>query len=103
MGQPLFLAENFFSVAMFPGHVVTSANAAAPGQEVFRVGTARRSVLNGFRNADPSLLLVAQVELDRIREADTLVIDRNSDVIGRDLQLEVSSDFYITSQIMIAE
>ena len=92
MGQPLFLAENFFSVQQFPAHVLTSAVPEAVGQEVFRIGTARRSVLNGFRNADPSLSLSCTVACDRIREADTLVMDRNSDIIGRAMSLDVSSE-----------
>ena len=100
MGQPLFLAENFYNTQQFPAHVLVSGapGGAAPGQEVFRVGTARRSILNGFRNADPSLTLSAQVNLGRIRSADCLVIDRNSDILGRDINVVCSSDALATVQ-----
>ena len=103
MGQPLFLAENFFNVQQFSKHVVVSANTEAVGQEVFHVGTARRSILNRFRNADPSLLLQATVQTDRIREADCLVMDRNSDLVGRRILLEVSSDTGASKQTIIDE
>ena len=91
MGQPLFLAENFFNVAQFPAHVVTSIQPEAVGQEVFRIGVARRSVLNRFRNADSSLTMAAKVVTDRVREADVLIMDRNSDIIGRNFFLEVGT------------
>ena len=87
---PLFLAENFYSAAQFPGHVLEGGGAAV-GQEVFRIGTARRSVLNGFRKADPATSIVIDLTCDRIRTADTLVLDRNSDMVGRLLTLDVFS------------
>ena len=103
MGQPLFLSENFYSTQQFPNHVLTSLNPTAPNQQVFRVGTARRSILNGFRNADPSLQLRMDLTCDRIREADTLILDRNADLLGREFQLQVSSDGFATVQVVIFE
>ena len=103
MGQPLFLAENFFSVQQFPFHAVSSPNTTALGQEAFRVGTARRSPLNGTRNEDPSLQLLVIVECDRIREADTIVFDRNADIIPRNLALHVSSDNFTTFQVVFSD
>ena len=91
MGQPLFLSENFFSTQQFPKHTVTSLNATAPGQQAFRIGTARRSILSVMRNETPSEPLVVDVFCDRIREADTLIIDRNSDVGTRLVTLDVYS------------
>ena len=88
MGQPLFLAENFYSVAQFPSHTIAANQTTAPGQEAFRVGTARRSILNGCRNEDPSLQLILDVAGSRLRSADVLVIDRNADVSGRTIFLE---------------
>ena len=103
MGQPLFLAENFYNVAQFPAHVVTSTQPEAAGQEVFRVGVARRSVLNRFRLDNPSLDLVANVLLDRIRSADTLIIDRNSDIVGKEVKLFVTSDGFNTVETVIED
>ena len=98
MGQPLFLAENFFNVAQFPGHTISSVQTPAAGQEAFRVGTARRSVLNVTRNDDPTLQLLVIAETDRLREADTLILDRNHDVFDRSVALHVSSDNFTTFQ-----
>ena len=92
MGQPLFLAENFYNVSQFPAHTIVSAFATAPDQEAFRVGTARRSILNGTRNADPTNSLIVDVTADRIREADIIVFDRNSDIAGKTVTLDVSSE-----------
>ena len=98
MGQPLFLAENFFNVQQFRSHVVSSSSgAAALGQELFRVGVARRSVLNVFRLEDPTQTIEVRVDCDRVREADILIFDRNSDLQGRDITLDVSSDDFVTS------
>ena len=103
MGQPLFLAENFFNVAQFPSHNVTSSNTEAAGQEAFRVGVARRSVLSITRNEDPTLGLSITVEVDRVREADTLVLDRNADIVGKRMRLFVSTDNFQTFHEAIDE
>ena len=94
MGQPLFLAENFFNTQQFPTHIVETltGRTEAVGQEAFHVGTARRSVLNGFRNENPALSLIATVTCDRVREADCIVLDRNSDLIGHTFSLQISNN-----------
>jgi hypothetical protein len=95
MGKPRFLAENFFSVAQFPLHVV-SASAPVAGNEAFRVGTARRGSLNFYARNPPTAEAVVNVTLDRVRSADMCIIDRNSALAGRQLLLEVSSDNFAT-------
>ena len=87
MGAPLFLAENFFNVQQFPDHIVTSTAAAQVGNEAFRVGNARRSVLSRFRLADPTVAMTLRVTLPRARAADTLVIDRNASIANRQVTL----------------
>lgn len=93
MGAPLFLAENFFNTIQFPNNEISTASNAA-GQEVFRIGTARRSTLNRFRSAIPANTLDAVVtfEPDRVRSADTLIVDRNADIVGRTIRLRVITD-----------
>ena len=88
---PLFLSENFYNIMQFPNRRLDAGSPSAPGFEPFRMGTARRSVLNGFRNADPSIVMFADLNLDRVRSADTIIFDRSSDIIGRLITLDVFS------------
>ena len=87
MRHVVFLAENFLNVTQFPGHVITM-NPTNP--EAFRVGSSRRSLTSRVQNDSPTSVLDIRIELDRVREADTLIIDRNSDIAGRNVLLQVS-------------
>ena len=104
MGQPLFLAENFYNVTQFADHDVNAGgDLSGVRQEVFRVGTARRSVLDVHRNDDPSTDLRNIVSMPRDRSADTLIIDRNSDVIGRTVELEAITNPGDPGQVVFSE
>ena len=95
------LAENFFSTAQFTRHVLADV-APAVDHGVFRVGTARRGEQN-FAQRDSASDQILSVATDRVRTADTLVIDRNSDIAGRsNFRLQISSDSALTLNDIIA-
>lgn len=78
MSHVAFLAENFFNVIQFPLHTVTGLGDGLG--EVFRVGASRRSATNAL--SLPAGGGLVQVACDRVREADTLILDRNTSTLG---------------------
>ena len=88
MGKPRLLAENFWSIAQFPGHSISTALYA----DSYKLGTARRGALNTISPLNPTNILTVDLTLDRVRLADTLVLDRNSVAAGRRFQLVAKSD-----------
>lgn len=95
MGRPRFLAENFFNEIMFPGHVLVGSHEIA-GNEVFRIGAARRAARNFWTGGATNTEYTATVTCDRTRAADMVVIDRNSNLAGHELLVEASNDNFST-------
>lgn len=94
--MPRILAENFFSLTAYPGHVVSASEELA-GTEAFRVGTGRRhSLTNRWMPSTANVESWIQVTCDQVRAADMIAIDRGHNLAGRTLDLRVSDDGFAT-------
>jgi hypothetical protein len=83
---PLFLTENLFNVRQFPSHLL-SAQTQADNHEVWRVANSRRTLRDYWSPTATSGWV--KVVCNRPRTADTLFIDRNSNLAGRTVTLTV--------------
>lgn len=99
-GRPRFLVENFWNAAsQFGDHTIT-ANEAATRHDAFRVGDTRRESTWWTPTTSNSEAWI-EVECDRPRAADTLVIDRGHNLDGDTVILECSDDdFSSTEEIL---
>lgn len=87
----LFLADNFYNPIQYPGHSIALGTPVV-GHESFRVGTSRRSDQNYYQSTNTTGTLSATVILDRVRSADTLIVDRNHDAYGRQIRVWCKSN-----------
>lgn len=100
MGSPVFLVENFFNVHQFPDHAV-SAEEEPTGTEGWRVGTGRRDQsLNKWTPNTANSDTYLDVECDRVRAADMLVMDGHN-LAGYDFELRGSQDDLITHETIL--
>ena len=90
MSNTVMLVENFFDVRMFPGHVVTGEDETT-GNEGFRVATARRHARDHYTPQTANVGRYVQVACDRVRYADMLIIDRNSNLSGETVRIQASN------------
>ena len=84
------LSENFFNVRQFPSHTINSRN-QADGYEVYRVANARRHTNNYYTGTTDAQQAYIQASCDRVRAADMLVIDRNSNLSGATVRVRASN------------
>lgn len=89
MGKPRFLCENLFNLMQFESHTIAS-NSETAGYEDWRVGTSRRSDLNRWTPAVTNTQSYVRVTCDRLRAANMIVVDRNSNLAGERVRLRVS-------------
>ncbi|HEX6940890.1 MAG TPA: hypothetical protein VF158_15845, partial [Longimicrobiales bacterium] len=96
------LAENLFSPAAYPGHVVTASEEPA-GTEAFRAGTGRRHALtNRWTPSTANVEHWIQVTADQVRAADMIAIDRGHNLAGVALQLQISDDDFATWETVLS-
>ncbi len=96
MGAPLILSENLFSVQQFPSHVI-SATEEPSGNEAQNVADGRRESTSWTMttaNTDGAV----KTACDRVRGANVLIIDRNDNLPGYPIKLQVSQDDFTTTE-----
>lgn len=104
MGRARYLAENFFNEEQFSAHTL-SANEETTGNEVWRVGTARRvggTLRNYWTPTTANQDAWIKVQCNRARAADMLVIDRGHNLEGATVRLQASSDDFTTYSELVA-
>lgn len=100
MGSPLFLVENFFNVHQFPDHVI-DAEEEPTGYEAWRLGTGRRTpALNKWKSTTANSDTYVDVECDRVRSANVLIIDGHN-LAGYDIELRGSMDDHTTDETIL--
>ncbi|HEX7050171.1 MAG TPA: hypothetical protein VF188_08230 [Longimicrobiales bacterium] len=100
--RSIVLAENLFSAAAYPGHVVM-ASEEPEGTEAFRVGTGRRHALTNRWTPDTANAEHwVQVTCDQVRAADMLAIDRGHNLAGQTVELRISDDGFTTSETTVS-
>ena len=94
------LSENFYNLRQFPNHTLstkeggstpTPANGQS-GYEVHRVANARRHSRDYYTPTAANSNADLDVTCDRVRAADMLVLDRNSNLAGETVRLWASSE-----------
>jgi hypothetical protein len=102
MGRTVVFVENFFRTTQFTGHEV-SASSEKEGHESWRVGTDRRGGETYWtpEDGDENTAHWVKVECDRVRAADMIAIDRDSNLLGERIRIQVSQDDF-TSYTEIA-
>lgn len=95
MGKPRFLSDNLFSTRQFPDHTVTASEEAS-GQQAERVATGRRGLLDYWTPTSTNTAAWVEVACDRLRAADMLALDRNHNLAGETVRLQVSADDFTT-------
>lgn len=105
MAGPRFLAENFFNIQQFSGHTIT-AEEETTGFEAWRVGAARRvggRIRNYWTPTTANSSSWVEVECDRARAADMLVIDRGHNLDGEAVTIQVSDTAaFVTSTTIVS-
>lgn len=99
MAGPRFLCENFFNRDQFTGHTLTAEEETA-GNEAWRVGTGRRvggSIRNYWTPTTANSDTWIECKCDRARAFDTLIIDRQHNLDGKTVKLEISDDNFTTT------
>lgn len=97
-GTPRFLAENFYNAAIrFSDHTVR-ANEEVTGHEAVHVGDGRRGQNSYWTPTTNNSEAWIEVECDRPRSADCLVIDRGHNLDGETVVLEASDDNFSTTE-----
>lgn len=94
---PLILAENFFNARLFPLHVL-AADEEPVGMESWHVADGRRTPSDRWQGITANQQRTLTVSCDRIRAADTLVLDRGHNLAGKELALECSDDNFVSVQ-----
>jgi hypothetical protein len=91
--QLLIAVQNFFSDLQYPGHTI-SADQEPAGYEAWRVGTARRHLLNRWQatTANADHYLKVDCGSGVTRGATFVAIDRKSNHVGKRFVLESSPD-----------
>lgn len=104
MGNPVFLAENFFNGgfpgSMYPGQAVT-AEEEASGFEVHHLANGRRSPTDYWTSTTANSDTWAETKGDRIRAANMIVLDRGHNLAGKSFKLEGSDDNFTTIDTVI--
>ena len=85
------LSENFYNLRQFPSHSLT-ATTALSGYEVHRVANARRHSRNYYTTNDANVNADLDITCDRVRAADMLVLDRNSNLGGETIRIWASNE-----------
>jgi hypothetical protein len=96
MPTPYLLSENFFNSRQFPSHTLTGEDEAT-GYEVWRVANGRRHSRDYYTPDTSNAGRYVQVQCDRVRSADMMVIDRNSNLSGETVRLWVSNQSAFTT------
>lgn len=89
MAGTRILSENFFDVTMFPSHTLT-AEEETEGKGVERVGSARRQARDHWTPTTANSETYVQAACDRVRAADTLILDRGHNLGGKTIELRGS-------------
>lgn len=89
--QLLFLSENLFSVAQFPGHTV-SAEEEPSGYEAHQVGNGRRAPQYRWQASTANSESYIQTRCDELRAVNCLIIDRGHNLAGETVTLRASSN-----------
>lgn len=84
------LAENFFNVRQFPLHTIDARN-ETENYEVYRIANARRHSNNYYTGTTDNEQAYVRATCDRVRVADMLVIDRNSNLNGATVRVRASN------------
>jgi hypothetical protein len=95
MGQPLCLVENLGSLIAFPLHGF-AADEEAAGHEAARMVDGRRSAFDFWTAVTANAQRTITWTCDRLRTADTIVLDRGHNLAGVVLTLEASQDNFAT-------
>lgn len=85
------LVENFFNTRQFTSHTVNSSTVTSDFK-VDRIANARRHSRNYWTPDGSNAALHVGVVCDRVRSADMLCIDRNSNLAGEAVRLWASSE-----------
>lgn len=92
----IICAENFFNSQMFTAHTIAAEEETA-GNEAWRVGTERRNKPNFWTPTTANSSTWLKCTCDRQRSANFIAIDRNSNLAGATVRLEVSDDDFTTT------
>jgi hypothetical protein len=79
--QLRLLVDNLFDARQYPSHTV-SGSTEATGFEAYHVATGRRHAADRWSPTTANASSYVQVRCNTIRAADTLIVDRNSNLIS---------------------
>lgn len=101
MGLPILMADNLFSVAQYPSHVI-SAEEEPANFEAYKVGRASRWTGNYATATTANDPWYIQVVCDRIRGANCWILDRGHNLAGKAVTLVASQDNFSTSETILS-
>jgi len=99
MDRPVFAGDNLFSVTQYPLHVI-DASEAPLGHDSSFVANGRRSSANYATAITTNLDYWIRAALDRMRAFNYCALDRNHNVGGKPVQLQLSDDNAIWTNVL---
>lgn len=99
--QPWILTDNLWSRSLYPSHVI-SANEAASDRPARFVGNGRRSASNYWTPTTANNDAWNKVTCNRLRAADSIVIDRGHNLAGKTVALQCSNDDFTTTETVFS-
>lgn len=96
MGRPVFLVDNVFSLRQYPSHTLT-ASSTVSGTSVERLASGRRRrELSRWAASAANTDAWVEAAFDRLRGFDLLYIDRDHNLSGHEIRVDVSDDDFTT-------
>lgn len=100
MRSPWFGGDNLFSTHQYPAHTLVAAS-EAPGFGVDKLINGRRSATDHYEPDRDATLEQITVTCNRLRWADYLAIDRDSNPLGKPIKLLTSNDNFATTETVL--
>lgn len=96
---PLLLSDNLFNTRLYPSHSLVGDEEPA-GFEAFHVADGRRTPGDRWQATTANAQHILTLTMDRIRWADTFILDRGHNLGGKEVVLECSDDNFTTVQVV---
>ncbi len=94
MGQPALLVDNFFNTRMYPGHVLSAAEASTDAP---LVGVGRRSSYDAYNSVTTNLDAWLKARCGVPRMADMIVVERDHNQGGKTVKVQCCDDDFVST------
>lgn len=98
----LFLSDNLLNTRLYPGHTLVADEEAA-GFEAWHVADGRRTFGDRWQATTANAQHTLTIACDRLRWADTLILDRGHNLGGKEVVLECADESTFTNPQIVLD